>query len=77
MRAAGLTVDFYPEPKKLGQQLKWAGKKGFRLAVVIGSDEFATGTAQLKQLATQQATTVEWGGSPERLAAAVRAAVAG
>ena len=77
LRAAGLTVDFYPEPKKLGQQLKWAGKKGFQLAVVIGSDEFAAGTAQLKQLATQQVTTVEWGGSPERLAAAVRAAVAG
>ncbi len=76
LRAAGLAVDFYPEPKKLGQQLKWAGKKGFRLAVVIGSDEFAAGTAQLKQLATQQATTIDWGGDPERLAAAVRAAVA-
>ena len=43
--------------------------------MVIGSDEFAAGTAQLKQLATQQATTVDWGGDPERLAAAVRAAV--
>jgi histidyl-tRNA synthetase len=77
LRAAGLAVDFYPEPKKLGQQLKWAGKKGFQLAVVIGSDEFAAGTAQLKQLATQQATTIEWGGDPGRLVAAVRAAVAG
>ena len=77
LRAAGLAVDFYPEPKKLGQQLKWAGKKGFQLAVVIGSDEFAAGTAQLKQLATQQATTIDWGGDPERLVAAVRAAVVG
>jgi histidyl-tRNA synthetase len=76
LRAAGLTVDFYPEPKKLGQQLKWAGKKGFQVALVIGSDEFAAGTAQLKQLATQQATTIEWGGDPERLVAAVRTAVA-
>ena len=73
LRRAGLAVDFYPEPKKLGQQLKWAGKKGFRLAVVIGSDEFAAGTAQLKQLATQQATTIEWAGAPDRLAAAIKA----
>ena len=76
LRAAGLAVDFYPEPKKLGQQLKWAGKKGFQVALVIGSEEFAAGTAQLKRLETQQATAIEWGGDPERLVAAVRAAVA-
>jgi histidyl-tRNA synthetase len=62
LRAAGMAVDFYPEPKKLGQQLKWAGKKGFRLAVVIGSEEFAGGTAQVKHLATQQAVTIDWHG---------------
>lgn len=62
LRAAGMAVDFFPEPKKLGQQLKWAGKKGFRLALVIGSDEFASGTAQVKHLATQQAATINWHG---------------
>jgi histidyl-tRNA synthetase len=62
LRAAGMAVDFFPEPKKLGQQLKWAGKKGFRLALVIGSEEFASGTAQVKHLATQQAATINWHG---------------
>ena len=36
LREHGLSVDFYPEPKKLGQQLKWAGKKGFQRALVVG-----------------------------------------
>ena len=72
LRTAGMTVDFFPEPKKLKQQLKWAGKKGFRLALVIGSEEFAGGTAQVKHLATQQATTIDWHGDLKVLVDAVQ-----
>ena len=60
LRSAGMSVEFFPEPKKLGQQLKLAAKRGFRIAIVAGSDEFAKGTVQLKDLASQSATEIEW-----------------
>ena len=53
LRADGMAVEFFPEAKRVGNQLKMAAKKGFRVALVIGSDEFAAGTAQLKDLAAQ------------------------
>ena len=62
LRQHGISVDLYPDPKKLGQQLKWAGKKGFQKALVLGSDEFKAGTAQLKDLATQQSANLSWKG---------------
>ncbi len=58
IRAAGVGVEFYPEPKKLGQQLKYADRRGFRLAVIAGENEFAAGTCQIKDLRTAQSTTV-------------------
>jgi histidyl-tRNA synthetase len=72
LRAVGLPVEFYPEPRKLGQQLKLAAKRGHRIAIVAGSDEFAKGTVQLKDLAAQTATTVEWRGDVAVLVDAVR-----
>jgi len=45
-------VEFYPEAKKLGQQLKYADKRGFRWAVIIGEDEWAKGCCQIKDLRT-------------------------
>ncbi len=50
LRAAGIGVELYPEPKKLGQQLKYADRRGFRVALVAGEDEFAAGTVQVKNL---------------------------
>ena len=52
LRKSGLKVEVYPEAKKLGQQLKYADKRGFVWAVVIGEDEFAQGTCQLKNMKT-------------------------
>jgi histidyl-tRNA synthetase len=75
LREAGIAVEFFPEPKKLGQQLKLADKRGFPLALVIGGDEFAAGTAQLKAMAAQSSTTIAWGGNVASLVAAVRSAV--
>ena len=63
LRAAGMAVEFFPEARRVGQQLKVAAKKGFRLAIVIGSDEFSAGTAQLKNITTQASTTIDWHGS--------------
>ncbi|MCH8043956.1 MAG: histidine--tRNA ligase [Planctomycetes bacterium] len=50
LRAGGIAVEVFPEPKKLGQQLKYADKKGFRIALVAGEDELAGGRCQVKDL---------------------------
>ena len=52
LRAAGVGVEFYPEPKKLGAQLKYADRRGFAWALIVGSDEWKKGRCQLKELAT-------------------------
>jgi histidyl-tRNA synthetase len=76
LRAGGVAVEFYPEPRKLGQQLKLAAKRGFPAALVIGSDEFAAGTAQLKDMAAQTTTTIDWHGDVAVLVTALRSFVA-
>jgi histidyl-tRNA synthetase len=58
IRAAGFRVEVFPEPKKLGQQLKYADRRGFRVALVAGENEFAAGTIQVKNLATTESQTV-------------------
>jgi histidyl-tRNA synthetase len=52
------SVEVFPEPKKLGQQLKYADRRGFRVALVAGENEFAAGTIQVKNLATTESQTV-------------------
>jgi histidyl-tRNA synthetase len=71
IRAAGMAVEFFPEAKKVGQQLKLAAKRGFPAALVIGSDEFTAGTAQFKNLSTQQSVLIDWHGDLHVLADAV------
>ena len=51
LRAAGIGVEVYPEPKKLGSQLKYADRRGFRVALIAGANEFEAGTCQVKDLA--------------------------
>lgn len=58
LRAAGLGVEIYPEPKKLGKQLQYADKRGFRVALVAGDDEFAASECQVKNLSTGESTKV-------------------
>jgi histidyl-tRNA synthetase len=50
LRAAGVGVEIYPEAKKLGQQLKYADRRGFRLALIAGGDEFSQNKIQVKDL---------------------------
>jgi histidyl-tRNA synthetase len=52
VRAAGIGVEVYPDPKKLGQQLKYADRRGFRVALIAGADEFDSGVCQVKDLET-------------------------
>jgi histidyl-tRNA synthetase len=58
LRTAGIGVEFYPEPKKLGAQLKYADRRGCRLAIVAGGNEWAAGTCQIKDLASGEGHTV-------------------
>ena len=52
LRASGVGVELYPEAKKLGAQLKYADRRGFKFALVLGEDEWKSGTSQLKDLAS-------------------------
>ncbi|HEX2881856.1 MAG TPA: histidine--tRNA ligase [Polyangiaceae bacterium] len=58
LRQQGITVEVYPEAKKLGVQLKYADRRGHRLAVILGDAEWQSGKAQLKDLRTNQASEV-------------------
>ncbi len=58
LRAAGHTVEVYPEARKLGAQLKYANRRGHQLAIIIGPTEWADGTAQVKHLGTGESVTV-------------------
>lgn len=52
LRAAGFAVELYPEPKKITQQLKYADRRGHRVAILIGEEEFRRGVCQVKDLRT-------------------------
>jgi len=58
LRRGGLGAELYPSARKLGAQLKYANRRGHRLAVIIGPDEVAAGTAQLKNLQTGRSVEV-------------------
>jgi histidyl-tRNA synthetase len=50
LRQAGLKTAIYPEPAKLGKQLKYADRMGMRSAAVLGPDELAAGLVAIKDL---------------------------
>jgi histidyl-tRNA synthetase len=50
LRSAGLRVDVYPEPDKIGKQFKYASSRGIRMVAVLGDDEIAAGTVAIKDL---------------------------
>src|SRR5262249_33504383 len=58
LRAAGVGVEVYPEAKKVGAQFKYAEQRGFRVALIAGSDEFAKGDWKVKDLDRREETTV-------------------
>lgn len=72
LRAAGIGVEVFPDAKKLGQQLKYADRRGFRLALIAGENEFASGRCQLKDLARQQQHDVALTPDATELVAMVR-----
>jgi histidyl-tRNA synthetase len=58
VRAAGIGAELFPEPKKIGQQLQYADRRGFRIALIAGERELAAGTCQVKDLASKTSAEV-------------------
>ncbi len=58
LRGEGIGVEVYPEAKKVGQQLKYAESRGFRVALIAGPDEFTQGMWQIKDLARREMINV-------------------
>jgi histidyl-tRNA synthetase len=58
LRAAGIGVEVFSEAKKIGQQLQYAEKRGFKLALIAGSTEFAEGVWKVKILSTRSESSV-------------------
>lgn len=62
LRSTGLGIELYPDAKKLGQQLRYADRRGHRVALIAGTDEFSAGVVQVKDLATGKMQDVAWTG---------------
>jgi histidyl-tRNA synthetase len=52
LRNAGIPTEVYLEKARLGIQLKYANKKGFKIAIIAGENEFLENTVQIKNLVT-------------------------
>jgi histidyl-tRNA synthetase len=63
LRAVGLGVELYPDPKKLGKQLQYADKQGFRVALILGEAEFTAGQCQVKDLQSGGSANVPYNGA--------------
>lgn len=69
LRNEGIGVELYPEPKKLGQQLKYADRKGMRIVLIMGQDEVDKGVVMLKDLRTGNQQEIKF----DDLVSAIRA----
>jgi histidyl-tRNA synthetase len=58
LRADGICVEVYPDAKKVGQQLAYAEKRGFKLAVIAGPNEFEQRVWKVKNLAKREEIAV-------------------
>jgi histidyl-tRNA synthetase len=72
LRGAGIGVEVFPEDKRVGSQLQFAEKRGFRLALIAGPDEFAQGVWKIKDLARREEKTVAEGDVVAALEAGLR-----
>ncbi len=72
LRAAGIRAEVYlGNPKNFGNQMKYADKRGSRLAVIQGGDEATRGVVQIKDLIlgakiAAEASVEEWKSNPSQ-----------
>jgi histidyl-tRNA synthetase len=67
LRAAGLRVDVYPDPGRLGRQFKYAASRAVRFVTVAGADERARGEVTVKNMETGEQSSVARGDVVQRL----------
>ena len=72
LRKAGLAVEVYPDPRKLGAQLKFADRRGHEVAVIVGDSEWESGVYQLKDLSTGDSAEVPRAGLAEAINALLK-----
>jgi histidyl-tRNA synthetase len=53
LRAAGVGAEVYPEPIQVGKQMGYGSTRGHKLAVIVGPDEAARETFNLRDLVTR------------------------
>lgn len=58
LRDSDIKTEVYFDSKKLGEQLKYANKKGFKFAIIAGQDEVDKGCVQIKNLETGEQKSV-------------------
>ena len=58
LRAAGIGAEVYPDVKRLKAQFEYADKRGFKVALIAGSEEFAKGVWKIKDLTTREEVTL-------------------
>ncbi len=68
VRQAGYSVDLYTGSGRLGKQLKYADRRGARVALVVGPAEHTAGTVTVKDLRSGDQTTIALDTLPARLA---------
>jgi histidyl-tRNA synthetase len=54
LRLARINTEVYLEPAKLSKQMTYADRKGFRVAVIAGENEFRDNVVQIKDLGKQE-----------------------
>ncbi len=58
IRKSGISAEVFPDAKAVGKQMKYANRKGFRVALIAGEDEFENGHWQVKDLDSGEQTAV-------------------
>jgi histidyl-tRNA synthetase len=58
LRLSGIGAEVYPDAKKVGPQLQYAEKKGFRFALIAGPEEFTNRVWKVKDLTKREEQTV-------------------
>jgi histidyl-tRNA synthetase len=58
LRSHDVNTEVYLERAKIGKQFEYANRKGFRVAITAGPEEFARGTVKVKDLARQSESDV-------------------
>ena len=67
LRAAGIGAEVYPDVKRLKAQFEYADKRGFKVALIAGSEEFANGVWKIKDLVKREEVTASESDVVERV----------